>query len=291
MDNRLKHALGERPNSEFVIDPLGKLVRKRAWSNPTELRKDLEELVGHVDKITLPEELKLKVEPPLAHSAAKGDIASVSRAGLFPIVTKPQLENGGDLFYAKLRSEADPALLDEGKGKLYLGFHLDPFHQAHWNNLQKPLRFELDAPEGVKLSATTRESPKANSETDSAPREFLLDVESWPHDKTIRLTVTYAACTEDVCHTVQQVYVLSRQRDKDAGRAKSAGFRVLTPDETVKRLMAGDKNGDGKLTKEELNSIQQPRFEGYDVNKDGILDMTEIQKMAQQQSASTESKD
>ena len=26
MDNRLKHALGDRPNSEFVIDPAGKVV-------------------------------------------------------------------------------------------------------------------------------------------------------------------------------------------------------------------------------------------------------------------------
>ena len=34
MDNRLKHAMGDRPNSEFVIDPKGKIVRKRAWSHP-----------------------------------------------------------------------------------------------------------------------------------------------------------------------------------------------------------------------------------------------------------------
>lgn len=29
MDNDLKHALGDRPNSEFVIDPEGRVVRKR----------------------------------------------------------------------------------------------------------------------------------------------------------------------------------------------------------------------------------------------------------------------
>ena len=50
MDNRLKHALGDRPNSEFIIDPKGKVVRKRAWSHPAQVRKDLEELVGKVDE-------------------------------------------------------------------------------------------------------------------------------------------------------------------------------------------------------------------------------------------------
>ena len=33
MDNRLKHALGDRPNSQFVVDPNGTIVSKRAWSN------------------------------------------------------------------------------------------------------------------------------------------------------------------------------------------------------------------------------------------------------------------
>jgi len=291
MDNRLKHALGDRPNSEYVIDPTGKIVRKRPWSNPAEVRKDLEEFVGKVEKITLPEDLKLKVEPPLAQSAAKGAFAPVSRAGLFPMVMKPQIDKDGELFYAKLRPEAEPSVMDEGKGKLYLGFHLDPLHKAHWNSLQKPLRFELDLPEGVKLSATSGESPQGTSENDSAPREFLLEVESWPADKTIQLTVFYAACTEDLCHSVKQTYVLTRKRDKDAGRAKSAGFRVLTAEETVKRLMAGDKDGDGKLVKEELSSIQQPRFADYDLNKDTVLDKEEIRKMAEQLAASADTKE
>lgn len=291
MDNRLKHALGDRPNSEYIIDPLGKIVRKRAWSNPGEVRRDLEEFVGKVEKITLPEDLKLNVVPPLAQSAPKGDLAPVSRAGLFPIVIKPQVDKDGDLFYAKLRCEADPPLIDEGKGKLYLGFHLDPLHRAHWNKLQKPLRFELTLPEGVKVSTTSGEAANAEAESDSAPREFLLNVDDWPEDKTIRLTVAYAACTEDVCHSVQQVYVLSRHRDKDGGRAKSAGFRVLTLEQMTQRLLKGDKNGDGKLIKEELNSIQQSRFLDYDLNKDGVLEKDEIQKMAEQLTASAESKE
>ena len=39
MDNRLKHALGDRPNAQFLINPEGVIVRKRAWANPVEVRK------------------------------------------------------------------------------------------------------------------------------------------------------------------------------------------------------------------------------------------------------------
>ena len=35
--------LGDRNNSEFIIDPEGKIVRKRTWSNPDAVRKDLED--------------------------------------------------------------------------------------------------------------------------------------------------------------------------------------------------------------------------------------------------------
>ena len=48
MDNDLKHALGDRPNSEFVVDPKGEIVVSRSWSSPNELREDLANLVGEV---------------------------------------------------------------------------------------------------------------------------------------------------------------------------------------------------------------------------------------------------
>ena len=38
MENDLKHALGDRPNSEFVVDPDGKIVVSRSWSSPSDLR-------------------------------------------------------------------------------------------------------------------------------------------------------------------------------------------------------------------------------------------------------------
>lgn len=280
IDNRLKHELGDRNNSEFIIDPDGKIVRKRTWSDPELVRKDLEELVGKANKYTKPEDVMLKVTKPPAPVVAKGVVTKIARSGMTPMTAEPKIEKGGSPFYAKLRAEAETAMIDDGKGKLYLGFHLDPFLGTHWNNQKEPLRFTLDVPDGVKLSIKGGESPKPKVDSDLDPREFLVDVEAWPADKTVRLTVTYAACTDTACHEVRQVYELRRTRDRDGGRAVGEGFRARTPEDAVKRLMDGDKNADGRLTKEELPSSLQARFSEFDLNKDGVLDANEVQKAA-----------
>jgi hypothetical protein len=280
IDNRLKRALGDRPNSEFVVNPQGTIVRKRAWSNPTELRKDLETLVGAVEKITRPEDVHLNTTPTLPEPAAKGTLPRVSRAGMFPLVIAPQIEIDGPPFYAKLRCEADLKVVEEGKGRLYLGFHLDPFHGAHWNSLTKPLRFELEAPEEIELSRRDGEAPPAESESDIDPREFLLDVAAWPDDKALRLHVTYSACAGQSCHEVRQSYVIRRQRDQDGGGAPGAGFRGFTPQSMFLWLLENDLDGDGSLTKNELTSMIRSRITDYDVNNDGVLTQEEIRAMA-----------
>jgi hypothetical protein len=281
IDNPLKHALGDRNNSEFIVGPDGKIVRKRTWSDPEAVRKDLEELVGKAETLTKPEDVVLKTVAPPPAPAAKGVVTKIPRTNLTALVSVPRIEKGGAAFYAKLRAEADTATFDEGKGKLYLGFHLDPLLAANWNNQKKPLRFTLDVPDGVKLSAMSGESPKPKADSDIDPREFLLDVEAWPEGKTVKLTVSYAACTDTDCHEVTQVYELRRQRDRDGGRVFGDAFRARTPEEALKRLMEGDKNADGKLTKEELPSSVQGRFADYDLNKDGVLDKDEIQNAAE----------
>jgi hypothetical protein len=143
------------------------------------------------------------------------------------------------------------------------------------------LRFDLEIPDGVKLSATSGEAPQPKAEADIDPREFLLDVESWPAGKTVLLTVTYAACTDATCHQVRQVYDLRRERDRDGGRVFGEGFRARTPEDAVKRLLEGDKDADGKLTKEELLAALRPRFAEFDLDRDGVLNSDEIRKMGE----------
>jgi hypothetical protein len=281
IDNRLKHALGDRNNSEFIVGPDGKVVRKRTWSDPEQVRRDLEELVGKVDKVTKPEDVVLKVEPPTREPAPKGVVTKVSRSGMMALVSEPVFEKDGRPFYAKLRAEADPSVVSDGKGKLYLGFHLDPFLRAHWNNLKKPLRYELEVPAGVRLSAAAGEATRPKVEADVDPREFLLDVAAWPANGQIRLTVSYAACTDDVCHEVRQTYVLRREPNRDGGRAAGTGFGNRSPAEMLKRLADADKNGDGRWTKDELPNSLQSRHAEFDLNKDGVLDKEEVRKLVE----------
>ena len=276
MDNRLKHALGDRPNSEFIIDPKGQIVRKRAWSHPAQVRKDLEELVGRVERITREEDVKLNVQLPLKESAPRGVVKRIARPRMQAIAMKPVFDPKGPPFYAKLRVEATPGLLNDGKGKLYLGFHLDPFHRAHWNNLNPPLNFKLELPEGVKFAKSSGEAGKVAAAADSDPREFLVDVEEWPKDKPIKLTVTYSACVEEACHVVRQEYVLRLHRDPDGGGARGAGAGFWNAEEFTKQLLSRDKNGDGKLDRTEVMGLVLPHFADFDVNKDGLLDAEEL---------------
>lgn len=279
IDNRLKRALGDRPNSQFLIDPQGIVVSKRHWSHPGQVRKELEELVGPVETITRAEDLKLDLHPTLPASAPRGVVKRTTRLDMRALVVEPQLED--QTFYAKLRAEGDQGLLNGGAGRLYLGFHLDPFHDAHWNNLNDPLSFRIEAEDGVVLDRREASAEKVESVTDSDPREFLLKVRSWPKDKPLRLTVTYFACVgEKTCHALKQQYVLHRRRDIDGGGARGAGAGYWDADEFADRLLAGDRNRDGRLAKSEAVGLVLPHFEKLDTNKDGVLDRSELDVIA-----------
>lgn len=281
MDNRLKHALGNRPNSEFIVNPDGVIVRKRAWSHPAGVRKDLEELIGPVERITREEDVHLKVELPLKAPAARGVVPRLQRPRTVAIVMEPKIEDRGQTFFAKLRAEATDQLVSDGVGQLYLGFHLDPFHNAHWNNLMRSLSFKLEVPEKAMFEQTSGVAPKVEAISDTDPREFLLDVKAWPKDQPLRLTVTYAACVgEEICHQVKQEYVLHRRRDPDAGSARGEGAGYWDRDEFAEQQLAGDKNKDGKLSRAEVRGLVLPHFDDFDTNKDDLLEFEELKAVA-----------
>lgn len=281
IDNRLKHAMGDRPNSEFIIDPEGKIVRKRAWSHPAEVRRDLEKLVGPVDKITREEDIKLKIELPPKEPAPRGTTPALVRPRMQAIVMKPRIEPKGLPFYAKLRVEADNALMNDGAGKLYLGFHLDPIHGAHWNNLSDPLKYKLEVPKGVKVKKFGDSAPEPKAASDCDPREFMVDVEAWPKGETVRLTVTYFACVgETTCHRVVQEYDITLERDRDGGGARGEGAGLWEPEQFAKQMLARDKNGDGKLDATEVMGLIRPHFAHFDKNKDGLLDSEELKAVS-----------
>ncbi len=281
MDNRLKHALGDRPNSQFLIDPQGNIARKRAWSNPAQVRADLEEVVGPVDHITREEDLQLKFALPLKNKAAGNVVPRVRRARMTAIAVEPILDANGVPFYAKLRAEASAKLLATGKGELYLGFHLDPFQGGSWNNLGGALTFRIEASENVKLEPRKMIATTPAVASDGDPRESLIDVAAWPADESVTLIVNYFVCAKDeTCHAVEQKYRLRRERDIDGGGSRGDGAGFWDAEEFTSRLLQGDENNDGKLAKSEAAGIVLPHFEKLDSNSDGLLDQEEMSVVA-----------
>ncbi len=221
MDNRLKHALGDAPNSEFVVDPKGKLVRVRRWSDPEALRQDLVELIGPTEKITRPQDVKLRSQPP-PKAAKQGVVPRLEvPRGMQPLKVEPQLAGSAEPFYMKLRAEASPELLRTGRGKLYLGFYPDPIYRVHWNNLTPVPQITIEVPRGVKLSPATLKGPKVKEPADTDPREFLVEVQQARRNSVpLRVKISYFACNDQAgwCKHLEQEYLVHLQRDADGGR-------------------------------------------------------------------------
>lgn len=280
IDNDLKHRLGDRPNSEFVIDPDGQIIAMRDWSNPDALRADLEKLVGRVENPTRVADLKLAIETH-PRPAASGVVKRVHLSGQGqPLVVKP-VESQVP-FYAKLRVEADRDLLRTGTGQLYLGFHLDPIYRVHWNNLARPLSWEVTTSAGIFLKPAEGTAPQVDVESDVDPREFVVEVELDPERSPFELSVRYFACSDEegFCIPVTQKYVVTWQVDRDGGQARRSSAsrgsgRVGNRGFTAERLMRLDANGDGKVSHDEMPRPLQRLLSRADRNGDRAIDEEE----------------
>src|SRR5262245_15041716 len=80
---------------------------------------------------------------------------------------------------------------------------------------------------------------------------------------------------------------LAMSEDTDAQPGKKGPFgkkgdfpRGITSEQIVERILAFDKNNDGKITADELPERMQHLIALGDVNKDGALDRDEITKLA-----------
>lgn len=311
MENELRHAIGNAPNSEFVLDREGKIVRMRRWSDPQTLRQDLSELIGPIEDPTQVSDLNLKTAPP-PKLAPTGIVPRLQREGRFQaLVAKPQLDESKDPFYVKLRAEADQDLLNNGKGKLYLGFFLDPLYEVHWNNEVAPVRYEVFAPDGMTLTPKTHAGPELEEDADADPREFLLEVDRGDSTEPVRMLFHYFACTEKWCKPVTQEYAMTWDVDRDAGRPIGGGrggfggrggrggpgFRGPGgpgfsggrrgpggrgpggPGGFLTRLTEYDLDGDDRVSRDELPERMQQRFEFMDANQDGFLDDSDMEAM------------
>ncbi|MGI9473304.1 MAG: hypothetical protein ACR2NZ_17310 [Rubripirellula sp.] len=217
MTNELKHALGNRPNSEFIIGPDGIIVSARDWSDPSALREDLAELVGPVENPTTIADLDMPTRAP-PERAATGIVKRIVLPGQMSPFKIDAVESKTP-HYAKLRVES-------GDGKLYLGFFLDPLYKVHWNNKAPTLTYSIETPEGVTIAPVEGKGPKVDVDADADPREFLLDVQG-KSSEPLKIVVKYFACddAETFCIPVTQEYLVTMERDPDGGNRRSAGGR------------------------------------------------------------------
>lgn len=230
MQNEFKQSLGGAPNSQFVIDPEGKIISASSWSNPLELRKTLAGLVGEVSPATTIEDLGLK-QLPAPRLAATGVVVRPQMPGpMRAIVVKPQPSL--EPYYVKLRAEVDNGFMQDGLGWLYIGFHLDPLLRVHWNNLAPPLQFRIETPDGLCVASSRAKAAVVAEEADADPREFLLGLE-WDSkilsrtdfvEAELILEVDYYACHDDGwCKQFKQRYHIQLMPDRNAGSVRSRG--------------------------------------------------------------------
>lgn len=296
MDNGLKSALGDVPNVEFVIDPDGNVVARRLWSNPTQLRADLERLVGPVENPTSVADLDLPRPEFARPTVATGVVPRVRPPGrMQPIQIIPTSSKNDLPYYAKLRVEVTSAVISGGSGMLYLGFHLDPLYEVHWNNLAPQLEFAFNLiPDAVEVTPASAVFPDVEVKADADPREFLLEVKPggpWSEGhEPLELTVTYYACdnSNTWCIPLTQTYEIRLIVDRDGGRvlSRAGGFpgragrgrRGGSIDVMRERIMSWDTNEDGVIARSEvLEQQRENAFDRIDSNGDGVIEAEELE--------------
>ena len=250
MDNELKQHFGMTPNSQFLFDSEGKIVHRASWGRGSTLRESLEKLVGPSEKITTVADLNL---PEFGSQRTNPDDMLLERKTVEGISAALKVAAGGEdqqaenlksrdfgqsNRYAKLRPEADQSLLKTGKGQLYLGFRQDLVLGAEWNNLATPPKYRITA-EGVTVTPATAEAEKLSVESDTEPREFLVDVENWEAGKPIKVEIQYFACNKEKgwCKPVQQEFTVWLEHDTTAGNVNGRSH------------FPGKKGGKGKGAK------------------------------------------
>lgn len=296
MTNEVSSAFGLTPNSEFLFDTKGKIFYMNAWSNAEDLRNALVELVGAVSDISTIASLNLPAVSPMSTPLAEVTTRVTVDENLIPVIVQPEDNNG--TYYVKLRAEVTSDLLSKGSGKLYLGFHLDPIHNVHWNNLVDPLKYEITVPQVTRIEKAKGMAPFITQPSDIEPREFFIEVENWKSGGPLPIEIIYYACDENDkwCKIVVQNYTLVLDRDPFAGGVIGRSFRAGRGGQSmrtgsrggrsmgqgfnmVERMMSFDKNKDGLLSKEEVPERMKMRFDAMDTNKDGFLSKDELSNM------------
>ncbi|MDA9764608.1 EF-hand domain-containing protein [Opitutales bacterium] len=302
MDNAIRHTLGLGPNSQIIFNPAGEIVHALGWSDGDVLRRELVKLIGDTDTHTTVADLNLDRQKSAMDekTVQKGKLESPSFSE--PLVPL-QITAKGDSkqpLYVKPRVEVTQGVLQRGRGEMYLGFHLDPIHHVHWNNLAAPLQYELKLPEGVYMSPRRGAAEEVAVESDADPREFVIEVTSSIPGEKFDLSFHYFACSDEEgwCVPVTQTYEVTLTADQDGGSTMGRSFnrgggrqnnqagrgqgrapggrQPMNAAQLKERILQADADGDGKISESEAPQQMANQFQRVDQDSDGFLDEAEI---------------
>lgn len=221
MDDNIRIALRSGSQSIYLISPDGDIVKGWGKLMEQDLRQILSDKVGEASTFTTAEDLDLPVIKRNQKRSNDSTNITIHRPeGLTILEVVPK--DSEDIYYVKMRAEANSELLNTGRGKLALGFFPDPIHNAHWNNLTPAMKYELELPEGVIATPQEATAKKIDVDSDTEPRQFWVDIGgASPFDK-IEVTLHYYGCTADMCKALTHKYTVIITPE-DSG-ARTFGF-------------------------------------------------------------------
>lgn len=113
-------------------------------------------------------------------------------------------------------------------------------------------------------------------------------IRNFPLLKALDLNHDGVIGPDEIAAAPQSLRALDHNDDGklSADECAEGGERGPSADEMIKTLMAFDKNGDGKLQRDELPERMRGLFDRGDLDKDGVLTLDEIRKLARAEQAS-----
>ena len=242
IDDSFRVAMRTNSNSVFVISPDLEIVYAADRMNGDGLHQALSRIVGPVENPTSVADLDLPDLNRFRQTNITSDIRVERPEGMLILSTIPTAPE--EMYLVKLRAEAEPALLETGKGRLFLGFYPDPIHDAHWNNLTPAMKYELTLPEGVTADPAEAVANKGPGNSDSEPRQFWVNIDSDGKPGDIELSLHYYGCTPEICEAMTHRYTIKFvEEDKNS---RTFGFNRGQRGSTGGGQVGGNRPGGGR---------------------------------------------
>ena len=272
-------------NDVFIYSAEGSELFSGSLSTPGPIKGKLIELMGsstlniRAEQLSEPEIEPIELIPPACFDRTHFNPRSQK---FFPLQLAPR--DSRLPYYAKLRAEADEALLTTGTGKLYLGFNIDPLYHTQWNNRSAPLKYTLIPMSGM-LTPTTDSAINIEPLLDNEPREFLIKATNQDPSLPILLRVQYSVYVTTLKSSIDvtQEYVIYLRKDPLAGTAyrrqivykDSVRLQAKVSTAAPHALLSNDLNKDGKISRNEVKGNLWSKFPDIDTNRDGYLNQEE----------------